>query len=225
MLPQSVNNPQVVFPAQPGLNRAVRQHAEVGQHRVNGRRRRRRPEPAAGDYPFPHHLRRKAGENRRRHIPPGLLRRPAGPGRRLNRPPVHKRQPGRDVGPGGGQLQRHIGAPGMPHNNRTPPAHRADKRRRIAGHRGEVVAVVHLSRPAMPPLVQRRNAEIRGQHRRRQVPNVASGSQPVQQQNGPAGAAPVAVVEGKAAQVNITVLRNSHKFAIPQWRWSGCGAQ
>ena len=220
VFPQGVDDTQVVFPAQAGLYRAVVQDAEIGQHGVNHRRGRFRAEPPGGDDPFPHHRRREAGKNRRRHILPGLLRRPAGPRRRLNGAAVHKDQAGRQLRLRRRQLQGHIGAPGMAHDEGPPPAQGGEQRRGVAGHAGEVVARVHLRRAPVSPLVRRRHPQAAGgQARRHQIPDVAGGRQAVQQQNRGASAAgavwavavaiaaaPVPVVESEAAQVHIAIL-------------------
>ena len=200
----------MVFAAQVGLDRTVIEGAEVGQHRIDYGFRWVGAEAAVCLQTLPHHLGRESGEDGRSHILTGLFQCPARTSGWFDGAAVDEYQAAGEVGFGRRQLQRHVRAPGVADDHRPLPSHGPDKACRVFGDGGEIEAIVHLSGLAVSPLVKSGDAEIGGQRRSHQVPDVAGGRQPMQQKHRLALAAPVPVVEREAAQVDMAILGVVH---------------
>ena len=120
--------------------------------------------------------------------------------KRLDEAAVDEDDAGGNLGVVGGELNSDACAPGMPDDHGAFEAKRLDEACEIAGYFGEGVRAGLVAEP-VAALVERERAEALGEQRRRQVPDAAGRGEAVEEDEGAAGAAPIAVVEANARAV------------------------
>ena len=116
VVPESIDNSQVVVPAQVGPNCAVRQRVKVGQDDFRCFEAAENPVLPRAD-PLHKFLARNAGEYWRRHFLPGLFQRRM-TGRWFDHASVNEAYTSRKLGISDGELQGNVTTPGVAGDDR-----------------------------------------------------------------------------------------------------------
>ena len=149
VVPEGVDNSQVVVAVELGADRAVVQCLEVGQHhRLESGSQFLGP----GPYPLPELLHGYAAEHRGRHLLSGF-RRAGISGRRLDHTAVDEAKAANQLRVGRRQFQRNVPSPRVADHDGVLQALGFDEARSIAAHAGEIVAVVRLGAVSVASLV------------------------------------------------------------------------